>query len=63
MPGSNFNYATGLTEMALIGVLAQRFNIRIEYDATNMKVTNHPELDQFIKEPVREGWEYGEELW
>lgn len=63
MPGSNFNYATGLTEMALIGVLAQRFNTRIEYDAANMKATNHPELDQYIKEPVRNGWEYGEELW
>lgn len=63
MPGSNFSYATGLTEMALIGVLAQRFNTRIEYDTTNMKVTNHPELDQYIKEPVRKGWEYGEELW
>ncbi|WP_319501904.1 Gfo/Idh/MocA family oxidoreductase [uncultured Draconibacterium sp.] len=63
MPGSNFNYATDLTEMALIGVLAQRFNTRIEYDAINMKVTNHPELDEYIKEPVRAGWEYGEELW
>ncbi|MBN1984961.1 MAG: Gfo/Idh/MocA family oxidoreductase [Prolixibacteraceae bacterium] len=63
MPGSNFDYATELTEMALIGVLAQRFNTRIEYDAKNMKVTNHPELDRFIKEPARPGWEYGENLW
>ncbi|MCF6332217.1 MAG: Gfo/Idh/MocA family oxidoreductase [Draconibacterium sp.] len=63
MPGSNFDYATRLTEMALIGVLAQRFNTRIEYDAKNMKVSNHPELDSYIKEPVRKGWEYGEEVW
>jgi len=49
--------------MALTGVLAQRFNTRIEYDAVNMKVTNHPELAAYIKEPVRKGWEYGEKLW
>ena len=63
MPGSNFNYSAGLVEMALIGVLAQRFDTRIEYDAANMKVKNHPELDAYIKEPARKGWEYGENLW
>ena len=35
---------------------------KIKYDAVNMKVTNHPELDAYIKEPVRKGWEYGENL-
>jgi predicted dehydrogenase len=63
LPGSNFDYATGLTEMAAIGVLAQRFNTRIEYDAENMQVTNHSGMEKFIKEPVRKGWEYGEEVW
>jgi predicted dehydrogenase len=63
MPGSNFEYSARLTEMASIGVMAQRFNTRIEYDAENMKVTNHPEFDVYIKEPVRQGWEYGEDLW
>ncbi|SHF32486.1 Tat (twin-arginine translocation) pathway signal sequence [Mariniphaga anaerophila] len=62
LPGSNFDYATELTEMSLIGVLAQRFNTRIEYDAKNMKVTNREDLDRYIKEPVRNGWSYGEEL-
>jgi hypothetical protein len=63
LPGSNFDYATKLVEMSLTGVLAQRFNTRIEYDAANMKITNHPELDVFIKEPMREGFSYGEDLW
>ena len=63
MPGSQFEYGARLTEMSLVGVLAQRFNTRIEYDAENMKITNHPELNQFVKEPVREGWSYGEDLW
>ena len=63
MPVSDFAYGARLTEMALIGVLSQRFNTRIEYDALKMKVTNHSDFDRYIKEPVRKGWEYGEDLW
>ncbi len=63
LPGSNFDYAASLTEMAQVGVLAQRFGGRLDYDADNMKITNRPELDAYIKEPVREGWSYGENLW
>ena len=63
LPGSNFDYAADLSELALVGVLAQRFASRIEYDAKNMKVTNRPDIDAYIKEPVRNGWAYGEDLW
>ena len=62
MPGSTFDYGSRLTEMSLIGVLAQRFDTRIEFDAESMEITNHPELNKYVKEPVREGWEYGEDL-
>ncbi len=48
--------------MALIGVMAQRFDARLEYDAKNMKITNRPDLDAYIKEPVRKGWSYGDTL-
>lgn len=61
-PGSNFKYAAKLTEIILLGVLAQRFHTRIEWDAKEGRVTNHPELNQFVKETVREGWNYGENL-
>ncbi len=61
-PGSNFSYSAKLTEIILLGVLAQRFNTRIEWDAKNARITNHPELNAFVKEPVRKGWEYGESL-
>ncbi len=63
MPGSNFDYSSDLTEMALLGVMAQRFGGRIEYDAKQMKVTNRPELNAYINEPAREGWRYGQNLW
>jgi hypothetical protein len=63
LPGSNFDYAAELTEMIAVGVLAQRFATKVEYDAQNMKITNRPDLDAYIKEPVREGWSFGENLW
>jgi len=48
--------------MALVGVLAQRFATKIEYDADKMKITNRPDIDTYIKEPTREGWSHGENL-
>ncbi len=63
MPGSNFDYATELTEMILLGVIAQRFNTRIEYDAKNMRITNNKKLNDYLKEPARRGWRYGEDVW
>ena len=62
LPESNFNYSADLTEMALIGTLSQRFGARIIYDTENMKITNRPDIDSYIKETVREGWEYGNSL-
>ena len=62
LPGSNFNYSAELTEMALVGVLAQRFATKIEYNTKKMMITNRPELNAFIKEPTRKGWSYGENL-
>ena len=60
--GSNFDYAADLTEVVLLGALAQRSGKTIEWDAQAMKVKGQPEFDAWIKEPVREGWAYGEDL-
>ncbi len=62
-PGSNFDYAAPLTEMVLLGGLAIRTGQRIEWDAEEMKVTNLPGMDDYIKEPARRGWRYGKDLW
>jgi hypothetical protein len=62
LPGSNFDYSASLTEMIQVGVLAQRYGETIKYDAKNMKATGRSELDVYIKEPVRKGWSYGENL-
>lgn len=61
-PGSNFDYAADLTEVALLGVLAQRFGGRIEYDAARMTITNRPELNARLRVPARDGWSFGESL-
>ena len=60
LPGSNFNYSAELTEMALIGVLSQRFGGRIDYDSKKMEITNRPELNRFLKEEARDGWKVSE---
>ncbi len=61
-PGSNFDYAVPLTEMVLLGALAQRTGRTIEWDPEAMAVKGQPDLDPIIKEPAREGWQYGENL-
>ena len=61
-PGSNFSHSAKLIEIIMLGVLAQSFKTRIEWDAKAARITNHPELNAFIKEPVRDGWSYGETL-
>lgn len=62
MPGSNFDYAVPLTEVVLLGAIAQRTGKTIEWDAENMTIKGQPELDALIKEPARPGWEYGENV-
>jgi predicted dehydrogenase len=62
LPLSNFDYGASLTEMALLGCLAQRFNADLKYDSENMQITNRPDVNEYIKEPVRKGWSYGESL-
>ncbi len=62
LPGSNFDYAADLTEMALVGALAHRFGGKIDFDSKNMKITNRAEINAHVKEPMRDGWKYGEGL-
>jgi len=54
---SDFSYAGPLTEFTLLGNLARRFPGRIlRWDAANLKVTNLPEANEWVKRPYREGW-------
>ena len=62
-PGSNFDYAAPMTEVMLLGIIAIQHGGKIEWDSKEMKITNRPELNRYLTEPVREGWEYGQDLW
>jgi predicted dehydrogenase len=55
---SNFEYASRLTQITLLGVLSLRLGgKRIVWDAENMKAKGMPEADGIIKEAYRKGWE------
>jgi predicted dehydrogenase len=55
---SNFvDYAARLTEAALLGNVALRAGSRIEWDTANLRVTNHPEANRFVRRQYRRGWE------
>jgi predicted dehydrogenase len=55
---SDFEYGAQLSEMLLVGCLAERAGVgqKVEWDAANMKVTNLPELNALVKREYRAGW-------
>jgi predicted dehydrogenase len=53
---SPFSYAAPLTETMLLGVAALNAGKRIEYDGANMRITNVPNGDQYLKREYRSGW-------
>ena len=53
---SNFDYASGLTEMALLGNLAVLVGEPIYWDAERMRAINCPKADYFVNTPYRKGW-------
>ena len=59
--GSNFDYSVPLTEIVLLGTIANRSGRVVEYNPESMTFKDRS-LNSYVKEPVRKGWEYGEEL-
>jgi predicted dehydrogenase len=51
-----FEYAAKLTEVMLLGVVALRAGRKIEYDSANMRVTNVPEANEYLRRAARAGW-------
>ena len=52
-----FEYAGWLTEANHLGNVAYRTGRKLEWNAAEMRATNTPEADQFIKRQYRKGWE------
>ncbi|MHC5054716.1 MAG: Gfo/Idh/MocA family protein [Planctomycetota bacterium] len=55
---SNFtDYSGHLAEVVLLGNLAVRAGRKIEWDGPNLRATNCPAADEFIRREPRKGWE------
>jgi predicted dehydrogenase len=55
---SNFNYGGPLTEVALLGVLALRFNgQKLEWNPETLQISNLPEANRHVAPPCRDGWQ------
>ena len=54
--GADFEYSGLLTEICLLGNVAKRMDARIEWEPDNMKVTNLPEANKYIRTRYRKGW-------
>ncbi|MBN1846595.1 MAG: Gfo/Idh/MocA family oxidoreductase [Sedimentisphaerales bacterium] len=53
----NFDYSGPMTEVVLLGAVAQRFTEKTLYwDAAALKVTNAPEADSIIRPEFHNGW-------
>jgi predicted dehydrogenase len=61
--GSNFDWAGPLTEVVLLGNIALRMGqklyekgLKLYYDGPNMRITNLPEANDYIRDRYRDGW-------
>ena len=53
----NFDYSGALAETVLLGNVAYKAGKKIEWDAADMKCSNAPDADQYLRREYRKGWE------
>lgn len=51
-----FEYASRLTEVMLLGIVALRAGKKLDYDGANMRVTNVSTANDFLRRDYRQGW-------
>ena len=55
--GSNFGHGGPLTEIAMLGNIAQLMpNTELQWDAKHMTIPNHPKANQYLHYAYRDGW-------
>ena len=54
--GSNFDFASLVTETVLLGNIALRMGEKLEWDGKNIMITNHPDANQYLHREYRKGW-------
>jgi predicted dehydrogenase len=55
-PCASFAYSAPLTELVLLGNVALQSATPIEWDRNQMRVTNVPEANRFVRREYRQGW-------
>jgi hypothetical protein len=56
-PTASFAYSGPMTEIALLGVLSLRApGQRLQWDSEHLRVTNVPEVNQYVNPEYRAGW-------
>jgi hypothetical protein len=55
---SDFSIAAPFTEWILLGVIALRFEGKLEWDSAKMRITNNKEANELIKPNFRKGWSF-----
>ena len=51
-----FEYASRLTEVMLLGIVALRAGKKINYDGAAMRITNATPANDFLTREYRQGW-------
>jgi len=52
----NFEFAAPITEIALLGAIAQRTGRYLAWDAARMRFTNDEDANRFLTPAYRQGW-------
>jgi hypothetical protein len=55
---SNFDVAAPFVEWMLLGVIALRYEGKLEYDPEKMRITNNAEATKLLRPVLRKGWEF-----
>ena len=55
-PWSNFDYASALNELLMLGNVATQFESALEFDPVAMRITDNREADSLLRSEYRDGW-------
>jgi len=53
---SNFSVSAPFVQWMLLGVIAMKFDGKLEWDAQKKQFSNHAEANQYLKPRFRKGW-------
>src|SRR5579872_556105 len=55
---SNFSISGPFVQWMLLGVIAMKFEGKLEWDAHNLRFTNNAEANKYLKPHFRKGWKF-----